>query len=787
MRALTIKFLRESWQIRMQLCSIALVVAAGIMSVITMRGAYESLYFAQQDHYIKSRFADLWAPLVRAPESLRYRLEQISGIETLDTRVKFQATLDLGDSGVPAQGMFVSLPESGRPALNDIGISNGRYIEPGKHDEVILSEQFALARQLRPSDRFSAVLNGRSRELEVVGIASSPEFSYTVPPGYLFPDDARFGVFWMGREALGAANNMDGAFNEVMATLVPNANPDAVMQQMDDLLADYGGYGSYLRKDQLSHLILDNELAEIRVMTTFLPTVFMGVAVFLLYLVLGRLIRTQRDEIAVLKAFGYTDTEVGLHFLGFALLAVMAGGVLGTIGGIQLGKGLMGKYARYFDIPDLEYRLSRRLLLLSVAVCLAGAVAGAMAAVRRAINLPPAEAMRPEAPPRFRPGPLERSGFGTLLTSSGRMILRNMERKPFQIVLSSLGVSLSLAILVVGMSLVDSINWLMDLQFRVIQREDLMVTFKEDVNADARYSVAHLPGVVAVEVFRAAPVRLHAGHREDEVSVTAMDHDTHLRRLVNDKGNSIPMPASGIVLSERLAERLQVANGDLVNLEWLGGRRRYTEARMSGIVKDFMGVSAWMNRSEMQLLTGDPDVISGAWLSVSNMNNPALYEALQELPLVAGVMSPDFMLETFDQEMARSMLVSSAFLLGFASIIAIGIIYNNPLISLSERGRELASLRVMGFHRREVARLLLGEQAVVTLLAIPVGTGIGYFLAWLIAQNMGNDTFRIPFVVSVQTCITAIVIIVLASLLSGLAVRRRLDRIDLIRVLKTRE
>ena len=787
MRALTIKFLRESWQIRMQLCSIALVVAAGIMSVITMRGAYESLYFAQQNHYIKSRFADLWAPLVRAPESLRYRLEQISGIETLDTRVKFQATLDLGDSGVPAQGMFVSLPESGRPALNDIGISNGRYIEPGKHDEVILSEKFALARQLRPGDRFPAVLNGRSRELEVVGIASSPEFSYTVPPGYLFPDDARFGVFWMGREALGAANNMDGAFNEVMATLVPNANPDAVMQQMDDLLADYGGYGSYLRKDQLSHLILDNELAEIRVMTTFLPTVFMGVAVFLLYLVLGRLIRTQRGEIAVLKAFGYTDTEMGLHFLGFALLAVMAGGVLGTIGGIQLGKGLMGEYARYFDIPDLEYRLSRRLLLLSVAVCLAGAVAGAMAAVRRAIHLPPAEAMRPEAPPRFRPGPLERSGFGALLTSSGRMILRNMERKPFQIVLSSLGVSLSLAILVVGMSLVDSINWLMDLQFRVIQREDLMVTFKEDVNADARYSVEHLPGVVAVEVFRAAPVRLHAGHREDEVSVTAMDHDTHLRRLVNDKGISIPMPASGIVLSERLAERLQVANGDLVNLEWLGGRRRYTEARVSGIVKDFMGVSAWMNRSEMQLLTGDPDVISGAWLSVSDMNNPALYEALQEMPLVAGVMSPDFMLETFDQEMARSMLVSSAFLLGFASIIAIGIIYNNARISLSERGRELASLRVMGFHRREVARLLLGEQAVVTLLAIPVGTGIGYFLAWLIAQNMGNDTFRIPFVVSVQTCITAIVIIVLASFLSGLAVRRRLDRIDLIEVLKTRE
>jgi putative ABC transport system permease protein len=787
MTALTTKFLRESWKIRMQLVSIALVVAAGIMSVITMRGAYESLTFAQQDHYVKSRFADVWAPLVRAPESLRFRLEQIAGIETLDTRVRFLATLDLGHVGVPAQGMFVSIPETGRAALNDITLSAGRYVEPGKHDEVIISQKFAAARQLRPGDRFAAVLNGRSKSLMVVGIANSPEFSYTVPPGSLFPDDARYGVFWMGREALGAANNMDGAFNEVTAKLAPDADADAVLQQMDDLLDVYGGLGSYLREDQLSHLILDNELNEIRVMTTFLPTVFMSVAVFLLYLVLGRLIKTQRTEIAVLKAFGYSDREVGLHYLSFALLAVMLGGVLGTVGGIELGKGLMGEYARYFDIPNLDYRLSRKLLLLSVAVCLLGAVAGALAAVRRAVTLPPAEAMRPEAPPRFTPGPFERFGLGRLLASSGRMILRNIERKPFQISLSSFGVAMALAILIVGMSMVDSINWLMDLQFRVIQREDLMVTFKEDVGAEARYAVEHLPGVVAAEVFRSAPARLHAGHREDEISVTAMDHETRLRRIATDKGLSVPMPASGIVLSQRLAERLRVSNGDPVNIEWLVGSRQEAEVRVSGIIRDFMGVSAWMSRDQMKALTGDPDVISGAWLAVSDMENPALYEALQEIPLVAGVMSPDFMLQSFDQEMARSMLVSSMFLLGFASIIAVGIIYNNARISLSERGRELASLRVMGFHRSEVSRLLLGEQAVVTILALPLGAGIGYLLSWMIARNMGNDTFRIPLVISAQTYVSAILIIVIASLLSGMAVRRRLDRIDLIEVLKTRE
>ena len=458
MRALNTKLWRELWRLKMQILSIALVVATGIMSVITMRGTYDSLVVAQQNYYAQTRFADLWAPLVRAPMTLLDKLLQIPGLEQIDTRVTLLATLDIDGLDIPAQGRFVSVPELNRPRVNDITIKQGRYLLPGYPDEVLISDTFALARQLSPGDSIRVVIKGRSRELDIVGVASSPEHSYAVPPGSLFPEDERYGVFWMGREALAAAFDMEGAFNELLALLSPDANAQAVMRAVDRLLEPYGGEGAYLREDQLSHQILENELTENRIMGSVIPAIFLAVAVFLLHLVLGRLIATQRGEIAVLKAFGYSHWELGKHYLLFALVAVMLGALLGSLGGFYLGRGMLSLYSQYFDIPDLTFRPSAALIVLAFFLSVAAACTGALSAVKKAVDLPPAEAMRPEAPPRFRPGPLEALGLGNLLPPAGRMILRNTERKPLQALLSAIGVAFSLAILLIGMFMFDSIN-----------------------------------------------------------------------------------------------------------------------------------------------------------------------------------------------------------------------------------------------------------------------------------------------------------------------------------------
>jgi putative ABC transport system permease protein len=786
-RVLNRKLLRELWQLKGQMLSIALVVATGIMTVITMRGSYDTLVEAQQSYYRESRFADIWAPLKRAPDALAVRIAAIPGVATVDTRVSFFATLDLEGLDAPAQGLFVSLPEAGRPKLNNIRILGGRYLS-GAADEVLISENFATARQLVPGDTLRAIINGRARALDIVGIAISPEHTYAVPPGALYPDDERYGILWMSREVLGPAYDMDGAFNEVSLTLANDAVPRQVIARLNQLLDPYGGLGAYTRDNQPSHIILQAELDQNRIMGTAIPAIFLAVAAFLLNLVLSRLISTQRTEIAVLKAFGYRTGELGWHYLMYAFAAVAGGTLLGTILGLRLGDAYIGMYGKYFDFPDLQYQLKPGLLLLAVAISVVAATAGALTAVRGAVALPPAEAMRPEPPARFHAGWLDRLHISGLLPSSLRMILRNLQRKPVHSLLSSIGIAFSVAILVVGMFMYDGVVYMMEQQFYKIQREDLMLTFNEPLDEAIYYDLRQLAGVSRVEMFRAVPARLRAGHRQREVSIQGMDPDGRLRRIVASSGENYPLPATGVVLSQRLAQKLGVASGDRIGVEILEGRRALQhDLLVSGVVGDFMGLSAYMNQDSLARLVTGPRLASGAYLSVAEESRGDINKHLKNLPAVAGVTSPASMLVNFESQLADSLFIGIGFLVGFASVIAVGVIYNGARISLSERGRELASLRVMGFRRSEAAGLLLGEQALLTLLAIPLGWLMGYGLSYAVALSLQNDVYRVPFTVSTQTYLLSALITLLAACASGLIVRHRVDRLDLIAVLKTRE
>lgn len=787
MSPLNKKLQRELWSLKSQLVSIALVVAVGIMAIVTMRGSYNSLVEAQQAYYRESRFADIWVSLVRAPVTLLPVLQAIPGVEAADTRVTFLATLDLDDSGVPAHGRFVSVPANARPVLNDVLIERGRYIAPGANDEVIISTKFADARGLSPGDSVRAIINGRSRQLDIVGIGNSPEHIYAVPPGALYPEDERYGIFWASRQLLGPAYNMDGAFNEAFVSISEDVNPDAVISAIDVMLESYGGLGAYPRADQPSHLILESELDQNRVSGAIIPLIFLGVAVFLLYLVLGRLISTQRGEIAVLKAFGYRNWEVGRHFLSFAVVAVLLGGVLGTVGGIYLGDAYIGIYSQYFNLPGLRYSPSPGLLTFAFMACVLGAFAGAIAAVMRAVNLPPAEAMRPEAPARFRPGIFERIGLGHLLGSVGRMILRNVERKPFQSFFSTLGIAMSIAILTIGFFMFDSVNYMMDMQFRQVQREDINLSFREITPDSIRHDLAALDGVSRVETFRMIAARLRNGHREDEVGIQGLSADGELRRVMNADGKALALPARGLVLSSMLAQRLDVRAGDELLVEFLEGNRYVRSVPVAAVFDDFLGLSVVMSKQALWELSGEPDVVNGAFLTVDTQLREQLNREFKKFPVITGVSSPDIMLNSFREELADSLFVASGFLLAFAGIIAVGVVYNAARISLSERGRELASLRVMGFHRSEVALLLLGEQGILTVAAIPLGLGIGYAICFAMTLGLKTDIYRIPFVVEPRTIVLSALFIIITAAACGLIVRRRLDRLSLVEVLKTRE
>lgn len=788
MSALDRKLIRDLIHLRGQVIAIAMVVACGIAAFIALRSVYYSLLVSQKTYYEQYRLADVFAGLKRAPESLAARIGDIPGVASVQTRVVAEATLDISGLDEPARGKIVSIPELRAPMLNDLYLVRGRYVEPERFDQVIISQAFATANNLHPGDTLSAIINGRWQKLNIVGEALSPEYIYEIRSGDIFPDNRRYGVLWMSRKALASAYDMDGAFNDVAISLRREGKEAEVIERLDNLLGSFGSFGAYGRGDQQSHYYVSNEIDELQFTSTFIPGIFLAVTAFLIHLVLTRLVATQRDQIAVLKAFGYISSSIGFHYLKMALAAIFGGVVIGIGVGIYFGTELTALYANFFRFPVFLYEAGPQLIASAVFISFIAAILGALVAVWQAVRLPPAEAMRPEPPTRFRAGFIEQLGIYRFLSPASRIILRNLERHPAKAFLSILGISLSVSLLVVGFFLYyDTINRVINIQFNQVQREDVFVVFNEPRPARARYDLAHLPGVIRVETFRAVPVRLRLGHRRRRLALFGMESGSDLRRIVTPDFNAYKLPPEGLVLTAELAELLGAKVGDQITVEVLEGKRPIRQVTLAGTVDDLIGLSAYMEVTALNNLMREGETISGAFLMTDSREQSKLYSLLKKMPTVSGVNVPAVALDSFNQTMARTMGTMTAFLIFFSCVIAFGMVYNGARIALSERGRELASLRVLGFTRREISVMLLGEQAILTMIAIPLGCLMGYGLSALITKAIDTEMIRLPLVVSSRTYIWAFLVIAIAALISGLLVARRLRRLNLIEVLKTRE
>jgi putative ABC transport system permease protein len=786
-RALDRKLVRDLRHLRGQAIAIALVIAAGVAMFIMYLSAFDSLRLTQNAYYDRYRFADIFVTLKRAPLAFRDRVAEIPGVARADSRVVVDVTLDVPGLEEPATGRLIGIPVPHRAALNDVFLRRGRFPAAERSDEVLVSEGFATARALQPGDRLGAIINGRRRELIVSGIALSPEYVYTIRPGELMPDDARFGILWMNGRALAAAFNMEGGFNSLSIVLEPRASEADVMARIDRLAAPYGSLGAVPRALQTSHWYLDAELAQLQSVGFVLPLVFLAVAAFLLNVVLTRIVSVQREQIAALKALGYSNLELGMHFTKWALIIAAFGAAIGTAGGAWLGSGMITLYNDFFRFPVLEYRLLPAVIAGAIGVSLGAGVFGALSAVRRVVTLPPAEAMRPEPPARYRRSWVERGPLRRLLSPATRMILRNVGRHPVRTATSVVGIALAVAMLMAGTFALDAMDVLMDVQFSVTQRQDITVSFVEPAGGRALHEIAGLPGVISAEPVRIAPARLRAGPRSRQLAITGLVAEPRLNRVVDVSSGPIELPPEGLVLSAKLAQILRVAPGDSMTVEILEGRRPVRETIVAGLVEEYMGTSAYMEIGALRRLLREPETLSGAFLQVDTAAQSPLYARLKATPRVAGVSRKLAAVEGFEKTLAETMYLMVFFNLLFAGVIAFGVVYNAARIALSERSRDLASMRVLGFTRAEISSILLGEVAVVTAMAIPTGVGLGYLFAAGLVVALDTELYRFPLAISVRTIMFSVIAVVVATAISAFVVRRRLDQLDLVAVLKSRE
>lgn len=786
--ALDRKLFRDLVHLKGQVLTVALVVACGIAGYVAFQSTWHSLEYSKAAYYERYRFANAFVHLKRAPESVAARLERIPGVARVHTRVVQDINLPIAGPLQPPIGEIVSLPAGGQPPLNQLVLEAGRMPEPDRKDETVLLTAFAQRFRIEPGDTLPAVVNGTLRTLQVVGLASSPEYVYPVPPGGEFQaDDERFAVLWMNRETIAPAFQMEGAFNDAVFSLQPGAAETPILREIERILEPYGGLTAVGRGRQPSNYVVVEEMEQLRTWATVVPLIFLSVSAFLVNVVLSRLVSLQRPEIATLKAVGYSDWGIGLHFLKLVSVVVLLGTILGLALGTVLGRSLTGLYTGVFHFPLFAYRVSADVVLIGTAVSLFSAAIGAIAAVRQVVALTPAEAMRPAAPAVYRPLVLERLGLGGLISGAGRMVVRELERQPLRTLLSAVGIAAAIAILVVGRISHDAFEQVIDVQFQRAWREDLSVSFEDPVPDRAVRELGHLAGVRRVEGLRTVGARAEAGSLSRDVAVLGYDREAELRRVVDRRGRVLPLPTEGALISAQLARALGVELGDTIRLKVLEGERKTYSLPVSGLVEDLAGLQVYMERSALERLLGEAPSVNTVLMAVDPSARASVEHRLNEMPRVAVISSRPSIIQQFRKQSGTSMFIISAVLTAFAATIAIGVVYNNARVALSLRSRDLASLRVLGFTRREISGILLSELALQVLIALPLGVVLSrWFTAWVVSISH-PERFRLPDDVSAQRMAFAVLVAVLAAIVSGLLVRRKLDHLDLVAVLKTRE
>jgi putative ABC transport system permease protein len=781
------KVLRDLKKMLGQAVAVALVMACGLAMLTMSRSLIYSLESTRAEYYEANRFADVFAHLKRAPNSVADQARQLPGVAGVQAGLAVSVTLDLTGIDEPASGQVRSLPDYGEPELNRLFLRAGAWLQPGSRGEVLVGEAFAKANSLKPGDHIAMLLNGRRQEFRIAGIVLSPEFIFESRPSAALPDNRTYGIFWMPYEEVAKAFDLYGAFNALALRLTPGASERAVIAQVDRLLETYGGRGAYGRKDHPSHIRVSDEIRVLETLSIGFPLVFLSVAAFMTNAVLSRLLNLQREQIAILKAFGFANRVIVLHYLKFAFAIVAGGLVFGGLGGVLLGNKLVGMYEMWFRFPELHFRFDAAALVWASLVGVFAAMLGVFNAVRRAAKLPPAEAMRPEPPANYRPSFIERTGIGHFLSHTFRIAIRNIERRPMQALFTVAGLALATGILIVPNTFRDSVKQILGFQWDVLERQDVAVGLIEPDSAKVTHLFEQLPGVVGVEPFRAAPVRLRFGHRSRQLAIRGMQAGAIQTRIIDKAMNEIALPANGVVVSAKLAEVLGARVGDVLTVETLEGKRLVRNIPLVGLAEDLAGITAYMDRPALNRFLEEGDVVTGANLSIDNARRKEFLHELKGIPRVSWLAIKESLRENFRKTTGASINLIQSIYLTFATVVAFGVVYNNARISLAERSRELATLRVVGFSQREVGGVLVTELIILALIAMPIGLLLGTGFATGIISMVNTETVRLPLVLTTRNYAFATLVVTVASTLSAVLVLRRLNKLDLVSALKAPE
>lgn len=790
MRTLDKKILRTMWRHRSQIIAAIAVVTCGTACFICLASLHENLKLTRDSYYAQNRFADFEIRLERAPTSKLYELQEIPGVRQVRGRIVEDVKLDIEGVTDARMGRVISVPETGGGFLNGLVIRSGNFFEPGAQNEVILSEQFAQANELGVGEDIKATIDGKKHTLKIIGLGLSPEYVYTIRNVQeLVPSPDRFGILWVPRDFAESALTMESACNSIIGSVESEDQLDTILNAAEPLLDTYGIFAKTKKYDQLSNRILSDEIRNLGVVSRVIPTVFLGISALVILILLNRMVRNERTQIGLMKAYGYSSFAIAMHYFQFALVISLTGCILGFFVGQYLAGKMIEMYVRFFSFPILQSRIYPNILAQAMGISIVFSMIGAMSAAYRAAGIDPAESMRPEAPVVGHRTLLERvQPVWQRLSFTWKMIVRNVTRHKFRSTINIFGVMVSTALLIIGFFSIDGIDYLMEFEYEKMQRQDVRVSFYLERGKDALYDAKRFDYVDHAEPMLQYPFTLTNDWRTKDVLLVGLPRHARLQRLMDTEERVVDIGENGLVLTQKLADMLSLRVGDTVKVKPMMGRvTDEKNVRVSKIIQQYFGASGYMNIEALSRVMSESFAMNSVLLKTEPGKEHRLNDELEDIPAVSSIEVKEDSIRNMSETIEMNMKVASFVSVLFAGVIAFSIIYNITSVSLAERERELASLRVMGFSRDEVGRILYHENILMGVVGLVLGIPVGMVVCRLLVKAFDTEMIRMPYHLEPRTFIISILLTISFVLISNWAIRCKIYQLDLVETLKERE
>lgn len=792
MRGLDRKLLRDiaaNWQM---ILAISSIIAVGIGCFTGMLSAARNLELARSSYYSSCRLADFWLDVKKLPLQEVEHLTSLPGVSEIRSRIQFPVTLHLPDVIKPIGAMVLSLPDTPAPVINDIVLRTGSYFSADRKQEVIVSEKFAKARNIHAGDTIKVILHNQLKDLLVVGTAISAEFVYTVSPGSVVDEPGSYGLLYIKRSWAEEIFGFSGAANSLVGLLAPESKERAeeVVKALSDRLDEYGVSSAVPRDKQFSPMVLDGELKQLNNMAYIFPLFFLSVAALVQNVLMVRMVQQQRTVIGTFKALGYHDRVLLVHYLKFATVAGFVGGVLGGLLGYWLGEVTTQMYTIYFSFPLLAHTVYPDVFSAGILLSLFFAIAGTVRGVSRIMKMIPAEAMR-EAPPQqggrvF----LEKiQPVWNLFDAQWHMILRGLIRNRSRTCIGLFSAAMGSSIVVLAFGFVDSMDEMISTQFQRVLTSDYHLSFTTEINDKVVAEIKRLPGVILAEPVFIVPCTFRLRNHHKKGAIMGILSDGILTSPVLDDGSRMLIPATGLVMAERLMAQLEIHASDVVGFVPIKGEKRRQVVEVAAGTHSMLGLAVYADYHWLNRLMGQQGGVSEVRIRVSHDSSAerdflAAIGKLKNIETISDLKQQKISLvRQFDTAM-RAMAV---IMILFAAVIFFGTILNGTLIALSERSREMATMRTMGYYNHEVARLFLRENLVINVAGALFGLPLGYWLLTASMQEFVTDAYSYPAVLYPKSCFLTIMLAVIFVLISQLVVVRRIKQQNWLEAISLKE